>query len=142
MTSINLAPLLEASLPIRLHVATIVPAFLIGTWLIFASRKGSAPHRALGAAFLALMVLTSVSAAFIRSAVMPMVSLGSLSFGPIHLLVPYTLLGIAGAIRAVRRGEFRAHGAAVRRLYFLAILLAGAFTFMPGRVMHRMFLGG
>jgi hypothetical protein len=24
----------------------------------------------------------------------------------------------------------------------LAILLAGAFTFMPGRVMHRMFLGG
>jgi uncharacterized membrane protein len=29
----------------------------------------------------------------------------------------------------------------MRRLYFLAILLAGAFTFAPGRLMYRMFFG-
>ncbi|MBU6379152.1 MAG: hypothetical protein KJS95_11555 [Gammaproteobacteria bacterium] len=45
----DLSPLLEASLPIRVHVATILPAFLLGSWLIFFSRKGRPLHPAGGA---------------------------------------------------------------------------------------------
>jgi uncharacterized membrane protein len=37
----SLAPLLTAPFAVQLHVATVVPAFLLGTWLIFFSRKGA-----------------------------------------------------------------------------------------------------
>jgi len=107
---VDLSPLLEASLPIRVHVATILPAFLLGSWLIFFSRKGSPLHRA-----------------------------GGVVLGPIHLLVPYTLFGVWQSVRALRRGDHAAHGSAMRQLYFLAIVLAGTFTFAPRRVMYRMF---
>jgi uncharacterized membrane protein len=44
----NIQPLLDASLAVKAHVATLVPAFAIGAWLIFFSRKGSRWHRKLG----------------------------------------------------------------------------------------------
>ncbi len=136
----DLSPLLEASLPIRVHVATILPAFLIGSWLIFVSRKGSPLHRAGGVVFVALMTVTALSALSIASQVWPLLRVGELVLGPIHLLVPYTLFGVWQSVRALRRGDHAAHGSAMRRLYFLAIFLAGAFTFAPGRVMYRMFI--
>ena len=37
-----------------LHLATVVPAFAIGTWLLV-RRKGSPSHRALGRVYLVLM---------------------------------------------------------------------------------------
>jgi len=37
---------------VRIHVVTVVPAFFIGSWLIFLSRKGSPWHRALGYVYL------------------------------------------------------------------------------------------
>ena len=38
-----------------LHLATVVPAFAIGTWLLV-RRKGTPSHRALGRVYLVLMV--------------------------------------------------------------------------------------
>src|SRR5437879_11267115 len=40
-------PIRDASLAIHIHLATVIPAFLLGTWLIFFSRKGARPHRQL-----------------------------------------------------------------------------------------------
>jgi hypothetical protein len=51
----TLEPLLHAPIAVQAHVATVVPAFLIGTWVLFISRKGYFLHRILGATFLALM---------------------------------------------------------------------------------------
>lgn len=51
----NLQPLAEAALAIQLHVASIVPAFVLGTWLIFFSTKGSRYHRLAGKTYLTLM---------------------------------------------------------------------------------------
>jgi uncharacterized membrane protein len=42
----TLAPLLAAPPAVQFHVATGVPAFFIGTWLIFFSAKGARNHRA------------------------------------------------------------------------------------------------
>ena len=44
----TLAPLLAAPLAVKIHVATVLPAFLLGTWQIFFSTKGSPLHRATG----------------------------------------------------------------------------------------------
>src|ERR1700759_2266801 len=95
----NLAPLVHASLAIQIHVATVVPAFLIGTWLIFISRKGERFHRALGYLYLSLMTITSIAALFVH-ALMP--NIPFFGFSPIHLFVPLTLFGVFGAIRGAR----------------------------------------
>jgi len=83
----TLAPLLAAPLAVQIHVATVIPAFLIGLWLIPFSRKGSPLHRAFGALYLVLMTATSIAAIFITAHVGPTLW----GFGLIHILVALTL---------------------------------------------------
>ena len=132
----TLEPLLNASTAIQIHVATVVPAFLIGTWLIFFSAKGAPWHRTLGKIYLALMVITAISAIFITAVVGPTI----MGFGLIHLFVLLTLSGVYNAIRGLQTGNINRHKRAMLGVYVGAILVAGAFTFMPGRIMYEMFL--
>ncbi len=62
-----------------------MPAFVLGTWLIFAGRKGSPPHRTAGKVYLILMTVTAVAATFIRAFGSLAVDLGPLRFGLLHL---------------------------------------------------------
>jgi uncharacterized membrane protein len=131
---VNLAPVLQAPLAVQIHLATVLPAFAIGTWLIFFSTKGATWHRALGAIYLGLMTVTAVAAFFIRS-----VMTGQLS--PIHLFVPLTLFGVFSALWNVRRGNVRGHRNAMLGLYLGGIMIAGTLAFMPGRIMHAVVFG-
>jgi uncharacterized membrane protein len=137
----DLEPLLTAPLAIRLHVVTVVPAFVLGTWLLFGSHKGSPRHRLVGKLYLALMAVTAVAAVFIRSFSDLSVSAGPLRLGLLHLFVPLTAHGIYGAFATIRAGNIRGHGAAMRGLYFGAMIVAGLLAFAPGRIMFRMFFG-
>ncbi len=119
---------------VQLHLLTVVPAFVIGTWLIFASRKGSPLHRRLGAIYMALMVVTACAAIFITGVNGP-------HWSWIHLFVPLTLVSVALALRAARRHDVNAHRGAMIALYVGALLITGGFTFAPGRLMHRLFFG-
>jgi uncharacterized membrane protein len=130
----NLAPLADAPLAVKLHLATVLPAFALGTWLIFFSTKGAPYHRRLGAIYLALMTVTAVAAFFIRS-----INRGGLS--PIHLFVPLTLFSVFGALWSVRRGNIRGHRYAMLGLYFGGLLIAGGLTLLPGRLLHRIVFG-
>jgi uncharacterized membrane protein len=134
----TLAPLLAASPAIQIHVATVVPAFFLGTWQIFFSRKGSPAHRLTGYLYLALMTVTSIAALFIHQ-VMPNGPFWG--FSPIHLFIPVTLLGVVGALYFARRGDITRHKQAMIGTYVGAILIAGAFTFLPGRIMHAVVFG-
>lgn len=130
----NFAPIVAAPLAIKIHLATVLPAFAIGTWLIFGSRKGSTTHRALGFTYLALMTATAITTLFIRS-IWP----GGLS--PVHLFIPLTLFGVFAALWNVRRGNIRGHRSAMLGLYFGGLLIAGGFTLLPGRLLHAAFFG-
>ena len=130
----NLALVTTAPLAIKIHLVTVIPAFAIATWLIFFSTKGARWHRALGAAYLALMTVTAVTTFFIRS-----INPGHLS--PIHLLIPLTLLGVFGALWNVRRKNIKGHRNAMLGLYVGGLLIAGRLTLLPGRLLHRVFLG-
>lgn len=130
----NLEPLLAAPLAVKLHVVTVVPAFVIGTWLILLSRKGRGPHRVLGMLYLGLMTVTAIASLFIQE-----VNPGGLSL--IHLFVPLTLFGVVSGLRSARRGDVAGHRQAMIGVYVGGLLIAGALTFMPGRLMHAMFLG-
>lgn len=119
---------------VRLHLFTVLPAFAIGTWLIFASRKGAPSHRRLGRLYMGLMAVTALAAVFVTG-------LNGPHWSWIHLFVPLTLGSVALALHAARRHQVRRHRGAMIGLYVGGLLVAGALTFAPGRLMHRLFFG-
>jgi len=130
----NLAPIADASPAIKTHLATVLPAFAIGTWLIFCSTKGARWHRALGAAYLGLMTVTAIATFFIRS-------INSGGFSLVHLFIPLTLFGVFAALWNVRRADIKGHRNAMLGLYVGGLLIAGGLTLLPGRLLHRVFFG-
>jgi uncharacterized membrane protein len=130
----DIALLWQAPLAVKLHLLTVLPAFAIGTWLIFFSTKGAPRHRLLGAIYLGLMTVTAITTFFIRS-----INAGQLS--PIHLFIPLTLYGVFGALWNARRGNIAGHRNAMFGLYFGGLLIAGGLTLLPGRLLHHVFFG-
>ena len=63
-------------------------------------------------------------------------------FSPIHILSVYVLWSMFAAIRAARRGDIARHRSLMRGMYAGAMIVAGAFTLLPGRVMEKMLLDG
>jgi uncharacterized membrane protein len=138
---VNLEPLLTAPLAVRLHVLTVIPAFALGTWLLFFSTKGTSRHRLVGKVYLSLMAVTALAAVFIRSFSNASLDLGPFRLGLLHLFVPLTAHGVYGALATIRAGNVPGHRAAMRGLYFGGLIVAGLLAFAPGRVMYRMFFG-
>jgi uncharacterized membrane protein len=128
-------PLLNAPFAVQFHVATVLPAAVLGAVLL-ARPKGTPAHRLLGKIWLLLMVATSFSTFFIHD--LKVVG----DFSPIHLLSVYVIVGSVPAIRAARRRDIRAHRAHVAGMYFGGIVVAGLFTLVPHRVMGAMIFDG
>ena len=121
-----------------MHLATILPAFVIGTVLML-RRKGSPSHKLWGKVFLLLMLTTAVITLFMPAAVGAR-WLGH--FGVIHIFCIVVFISVPRAYSAARRGNIRAHRANMIGLYVGAILIAGAFTFAPGRMLHNAVVNG
>lgn len=126
----TLEPLLNASPAIQFHVATVVPAALIGG-LMLIMRKGTFVHRMAGRLWIGLMVLTALSSFFIHE-----IRLFG-DFSPIHLLSIVVLVSSVEAVRSARRRNFVRHQWLVKSMYLGGIGIAGAFTLLPGRIMHE-----
>jgi len=135
---VSLAPLLAAPFAVQLHVFTVVPAFVLGTWLIFFSRKGARFHRAIGYVYLTLMTVTAIAALFIHE--IPAIDI-VFGFGPIHLFSLVTLSGVVGALRGAWTHNIKMHRGSMLGVYIGGILIAGTFAFLPGRIMHAMVFG-
>ena len=130
----NLGLVEQAPLAVKIHLATVVPAFFIGTWLIFFSTKGARVHRGLGVLYLILMTVTAITTLFIH-----VIDPGHLSL--IHLFVPLTLVGVTATVVALSQGNIARHKRSMIGLYVGALLIAGGFTFLPGRLMYGLFFG-
>jgi uncharacterized membrane protein len=133
----NLTPAFEAPLAVQVHLFTIAPAFLIGTWQIFFSAKGKRAHRALGYVYLVLMTVTSIAALFIHETNPN----GPFGWSWIHLFVPLTLFGVVGALAGAWRHDIAAHRGSMLGVYFGGMFIAGALAFAPGRIMHQIVFG-
>jgi uncharacterized membrane protein len=136
---VTLEPLLHAPLAIQFHVATVVPAAILGTWQIFFSRKGATLHRAVGYVYFALMIVTALSTLWIHRLMPDKPFWG---FSPIHLLIPFVFFGVYNALAGAWTHDIRRHKRAMIALYVGAILVAGLFTFVPGRIMYATVFGG
>jgi uncharacterized membrane protein len=130
----SLDPLLQATLPIQIHATTAILATVLGAFVLF-RRKGTPLHRLLGKLWVVLMVITATSAIFVNE----MRIIGP--FSPIHLFVLLTYAGLWQGLRDIRRGNVAGHRANMQAVYLNALLLAGAFTLLPGRRMHDVLFG-
>jgi uncharacterized membrane protein len=63
------------------------------------------------------------------------------SFGPIHVLSVAVLVLAPLAVLAARRHNVARHRMAMIALFAGALLIAGGFTLLPGRVMHQVVIG-
>jgi uncharacterized membrane protein len=120
-----------------LHLATVLPAFAIGA-LQLLRRKGTAIHKLLGKIYMGLMLATGLITLLMPAKVGPQLLN---HFGVIHVFSLLTLLNIPIAYFAIRRGNVRAHRAAMISLYIGGILIAGTFALMPGRMLHHWLFG-
>ena len=120
-------------LAIVLHVSAVIPAVPLGGWLLLAP-KGTPGHKALGKLWVGLMLVTALSALFIRQ-----INGGSLSW--IHLFVPLTLYGAWKSIATARSGQISAHRKQMIGFYLGALIVPGAVSFLPGRMMWLLLLG-
>lgn len=131
----TLQPLLESTFAIQLHTMSAILAFVLGGLVLF-RRKGDALHRHGGRIWVALMAVVCLSSFFIHT--VQMVGIWS----PIHLLSVATMVALFFGVRSAWMHRITDHQKIMQSTYFGALILAGYFTFMPGRIMYRMVFGG
>jgi len=130
----SLAPLLEAPGTIPLHAFAAMAAFALGL-VQFAAPKGTLPHRTVGWIWVVLMAAVAISSLWIHEIRL----LGPWS--PIHLLSIFTLIVLPIAVWRARRHRIGDHRRIMTMIFVGALVIAGLFTFLPGRIMHAVVFG-
>ena len=101
-------------------------------------KKGTSFHKQAGRIYMILMLATGVVTLFMPAQVGP----AALNhFGFIHLFSLLVLYSVPAAYFAAVAGRIRIHQANMVGVYVGGILIAGAFTFMPGRLLHTWLTG-
>jgi uncharacterized membrane protein len=130
----SFAPLLAAVPAIPLHAFAAMAAFALGI-VQFAAPKGTLPHRTIGWIWVLLMAAVALSSFWIHT--IRLVG----PFSPIHLLSIFTLVMLPLAVAHARRHAVERHRRAMLGLFVGALVIAGIFTFLPGRIMHAVVFG-
>jgi uncharacterized membrane protein len=117
------------------HLITVVPCFFMGAYLL-SVKKGTTFHKSLGKIYMSLMMITAIITLFMPADVGPQFFN---HFGYIHLFSFLTLYSVPTAIIAIRKGQVKKHKLKMIFLYAGAIIIAGGFTFTPGRYLRTFF---
>ena len=130
----SLAPLLDAEPAIPLHAFAAMAAFVLGI-IQFAAPKGTLPHRTLGWIWVLLMAAVAISSFWIHT--IRLVG----PFSPIHLLSIFTPIMLVVGVLAARGHNIRRHRITMISIFCGALVVAGLFTLVPGRIMHAVVFG-
>jgi uncharacterized membrane protein len=125
--------LADAGLLTQVHLAAALTALAIGTVLLL-NRKGTRFHRTLGWGWVLAMATTALTSIFITD-------LGKGHWSVIHLLTGWVIIILPMAVFMARRKKVEVHKRMMTGLFVGGLLVAGAFTFLPGRLMWDVFLG-
>jgi uncharacterized membrane protein len=132
--AMNFAPLLDAAPAIPVHAFAAMAAFALGI-VQFAAPKGTLPHRTLGWIWVGLMLSVAVSSFWIHQ--IRLVGLWS----PIHLLSIFTLITVPLGVWRAHRHQVADHRRIMILIFSGALVIAGLFTLLPGRIMHAVVFG-
>ncbi|PBC08935.1 DUF2306 domain-containing protein [Mesorhizobium sp. WSM3859] len=130
----SLGPLLSAPPPIPWHAFAAFSALAIGGAQL-ALPKGTVRHRMLGYAWVALMLVIAISSFWVQQIRI----IGP--FSPIHLLSILVLVTVPLAVWHARNHRVAKHRKVMISLYVFALIGAGVFTLLPGRIMHAVVFG-
>jgi uncharacterized membrane protein len=130
----SLAPLLDAAPAISIHAFAAMAAFALGA-VQLAAPKGTLPHRTLGWIWVALMAVVAASSFLVHE----LRVIGPWS--PIHLLSIFSAVMLVLGVWYARRHKVRGHKITMISIFAGALIIAGLFAFMPGRIMHAVVFG-
>ena len=122
------------------HATLALLAVTLGFYILL-TKKGTKQHRMLGQIWVTFLIIVSLTAIFIQA-----INPGQYSL--IHLLIPWTIGSLIYSIwnikkfknTKIERYKF-AHMYSMIGVYVGALLIAGAFTLMPGRFFHEILFG-
>jgi uncharacterized membrane protein len=129
----NFGLLAVAPIQIQIHVAAVSTALAVGIALML-GLKGNTVHRTLGWIWVVAMATAAISSLFIHRS-----NPGGFSF--LHLFAGWTLIALPMGVFAARKHNVRLHGRTMTGLFVGGLLIAGAFAFMPGRLMWQIAFG-
>jgi len=117
------------------HTAVALVASLLTAWMLLAP-KGTATHKTMGRIWSVMLVFIALSSFALRDGFGAAMG-WPLGLGPIHLLSALTIYSVTHGVVAIRRGQIQTHIANMVGVCW-ALLIAGAFTLLPGRLMHQL----
>lgn len=130
----SLTPLLDAAPAIPVHAFAAMAALALGI-VQFAAPKGTLPHRTIGWIWVFLMATVAASSFWIHQLRL----LGPWS--PIHLLSIMVLVMLPIAVARAHRHDVSRHRRIMIGIFSGGLVVAGLFTFLPGRIMHTVMFG-
>ena len=131
----SLLPLMNAPPAIQLHTYAALAAFVLGVAQL-GRVKGTAAHRVLGYLWGGLMLVVALSSFWVHE-----LRLWG-PWSPIHLLAVFTLAMLPLGVYYARGHNVRGHKLTMLGLFGGALIIAGIFTFAPGRIMYQVVFGG
>ena len=132
----NFSLLFDTSAFIQIHFFFAISAFLIGA-LQLLGRKGTTPHKVLGRLWVAMMLIICVTSFWIKGLMPSDIFWG---YSPIHLLSIFVLFQITLGVYFARVGNIIGHKKCMTYTYIGGLIIAGAFTFYPGRLLYKVFI--
>jgi uncharacterized membrane protein len=122
------------------HAISASVAVALGIF-IFLNKKGTSKHILSGRIWVFLLAIVSISAIYIQQ-------INPGQYSPIHLLIPFTLVSLIYSIWNIRQFKktkqtkyIRNHKYSMIGVYIGALVIAGLFTLMPGRIIHGLLFG-
>jgi uncharacterized membrane protein len=117
---------------VYVHMSAAFAALALGTFQLWRP-KGTYSHRKLGWTWIALMLTVAVSSLWIPR---------FMQLSWIHVFTLVTLVSIPLALWHIRRGNVRGHASAMKGVYIGGLIIAGAFTLLPGRAIGNLIWRG
>lgn len=130
----TLQPVIAASLAIQVHIFSALAALVLGGFILF-RKKGDWRHRIGGRLWVALMLTVAFSSLLIHE-----LNVWG-SWSPIHLISLWVIGSMAVAVWSIRTGNVRRHQWTMKATYVGGLIVAGLFTFVPGRLMYEVMFG-
>ena len=121
------------------HIALALVAVPVGAF-IFLTKKGTAQHKLVGRVWVVILLIVSLSAILIQE-------INPEGYSLIHLLIPWTIASLVYSwsikrFKKTHKRKYRqAHMYSMIGVYVGALLVAGAFTLLPGRFLYESFFG-
>jgi uncharacterized membrane protein len=122
--------LADAPWHVLAHLAVALLAVVLGSALLL-RRKGDATHKAIGWSWVVLMLAAALTSFFIQARD---------RFSLIHVFSVVVLVMVPLAVVHIRRGRVRAHRATMISV-FAGLVIAGAFTLLPYRMLGQLVFG-